>query len=452
MELDAIFLSRLQFAFTLGFHILFPTLTLGLAPFLVLLEVLWLRTGAEIYMRLYRFWAKLFGLAFGMGVVTGIVLSFEFGTNFAPFSQATGNVLGPLLAYEVLMAFFLEAGFLPVMLLGWGRVGVRLHLFATCMVALGTVLSAFWILAANSWMHTPAGFTVEEGIFFPLDWWQIVFNPSFPYRLAHMLTAALLTGAFVVAGVSAWRLLQREQEETSRRAFSLAMGAAAVFSAGQIALGDLHGLQVQRDQPMKVAAMEALWQTRPAAPLVVFALPDMDAEANRYALEIPYATSLILKHDPQGIVLGLDQVAAEKRPHVPTVFFAFRIMVAIGFLLFAVAVTGLVLRLRGTLYSRRWFLRLCIVCSPLGLVAVLAGWVATEVGRQPWVVHGMMTTAEAATPLPVDTVAFSLTLYLLLYAVLLPVFLYFFGRLVVHGPEQKLPEQVRTMRRTAWYR
>lgn len=452
MELDAIFISRLQFAFTLGFHILFPTLTLGLAPFLVVLEVLWMRTGAEIYMRLYRFWAKLFGLAFGMGVVTGVVLSFEFGTNFALFSQATGNVLGPLLAYEVLMAFFLEAGFLPVMLLGWGRVGVRLHLFATCMVALGTVLSAFWILAANSWMHTPAGFTVEEGVFFPADWWQIVFNPSFPYRLAHMLTAALLTGAFVVAGVSAWRLLQREQEETSRRAFSLAMGAAAVFSAGQIALGDLHGLQVQRDQPMKVAAMEALWQTRPAAPLVVFALPDMDAEANRYALEIPYAASLILKHDPQGIVLGLDQVAAEQRPHVPTVFFAFRIMVAIGFLLFAVAVVGLVLRLRGTLYSRPWFLRLCIACSPLGLVAVIAGWVATEVGRQPWVVQGMMTTAEAATPLSVDTVAFSLSLYLLLYAALLPVFLYFFGRLVVHGPEQKLPQQVRTMRRTAWYR
>ena len=452
MELDAILLSRLQFAFTLGFHILFPTLTLGLAPFLVLLEVLWLRTGAEIYMRLYRFWAKLFGLAFGMGVVTGVVLSFEFGTNFAPFSQATGNVLGPLLAYEVLMAFFLEAGFLPVMLLGWGRVGARLHLFATCMVALGTVLSAFWILAANSWMHTPTGFTLKAGIFFPADWWQVVFNPSFPYRLAHMLTAALLTGAFVVAGVSAWRLLQREQEETSRRAFSLAMGAAAVFSAGQIALGDLHGLQVQRDQPMKVAAMEALWQTRPAAPLVVFALPDMDAEVNRYALEIPYATSLILKHDPQGVVLGLDHVAAEERPHVPTVFFAFRLMVGIGFLLFAVAMAGLVLRWRGALYSRRWFLRLCVACSPLGLVAVIAGWVATETGRQPWVVQGMMTTVEAATPLAVDTVAFSLTLYLLLYAVLLPVFLYFFARLVAHGPEQKLPEQVRAMRRTAWYR
>jgi cytochrome d ubiquinol oxidase subunit I len=452
MELDAVSLSRLQFAFTLGFHILFPTLTLGLAPFLVLLEVLWLRTRKELYMRLYRFWAKLFGLAFGMGVVTGVVLSFEFGTNFAPFSQATGNVLGPLLAYEVLMAFFLEAGFLPVMLLGWGRVGVRLHLFATCMVALGTVLSAFWILAANSWMHTPTGFTLKAGIFFPADWWQIVFNPSFPYRLAHMLTAALLTGAFVVAGVSAWRLLQREQEETSRRAFSLAMGGAALFSAGQIALGDLHGLQVQRDQPMKVAAMEALWQTRPAAPLVVFALPDMDAEVNRYALEIPRAASLILKHDPDGIVLGLDQVAADERPHVPTVFFAFRLMVAIGFLLFAVAMVGLVLRLRGVLHSRPWFLRLCIACSPLGLVAVIAGWVATEAGRQPWVVQGMMTTAQAATPLPVGTVAFSLTLYLLLYAALLPVFLVFFARLVAHGPEQKLPEEVRAMRRTAWYR
>ena len=452
MELDAILLSRLQFAFTLGFHILFPTLTLGLAPFLVLLEVLWLRSGKEVYMRLYRFWAKLFGLAFGMGVVTGVVLSFEFGTNFAPFSRATGNVLGPLLAYEVLMAFFLEAGFLPVMLLGWGRVGGRLHLFATCMVALGTYLSAFWILAANSWMHTPAGFALEDGVFFPVDWWQVVFNPSFPYRLAHMLTASLLTGAFVVAGVSAWRLLHRGHEQASRRAFSLAMGVALIFSAGQIVLGDLHGLQVQRDQPMKVAAMEALWQTRAAAPFVVFALPDMDASANRHALEIPYATSLILKHDPQGVVLGLDQVATDQRPHVPTVFFAFRIMVGIGFLLFAVAVAGLILRLRGALHSRPWFLRLCIACTPLGLVAVIAGWVATEVGRQPWVVQGMMTTAEAATPLAVSTVAFSLALYLLLYAVLLPVFLYFFARLVAHGPEQELPAQVRAMRRTAWHR
>jgi cytochrome d ubiquinol oxidase subunit I len=267
-----------------------------------------------------------------------------------------------------------------------------------------------------------------------------------------MLTAAFLTGAFVVAGVSAWRLLRREPEETSRRAFSLAMGAAAIFSAGQIALGDLHGLQVQRDQPMKVAAMEALWQTRPGAPLVLFALPDMEAAANRYALEIPRAASLILKHDPQGIVLGLDQVAADERPHVPTVFFAFRLMVAIGFLLFAVAVVGLVLRWRGVRHSRPWFLWLCVACSPLGLVAVIAGWVATEAGRQPWVVQGMMTTAQAATPLPMGTVALSLTLYLLLYAALLPVFLYFFVRLVAQGPEQKLPEEVRAMRRTAWYR
>ncbi|MDT3706536.1 MAG: cytochrome ubiquinol oxidase subunit I [Thiobacillus sp.] len=452
MDLDAIFLSRLQFAFTLGFHILFPTLTLGVAPFLVLLEVLWLRSGKELYMRLYRFWAKLFGLAFGMGVVTGVVLSFEFGTNFALFSRATGNVLGPLFAYEVLMAFFLEAGFLPVMLLGWGRVGMRLHLFATCMVALGSVLSAFWILAANSWMHTPAGFTVVDGVFFPANWWQIVFSPSSLYRLSHMLTASFLTGAFVVAGVSAWRLLRRGDEETSRRAFSLATGGAVLLSAGQIGLGDLHGLQVQRDQPMKVAAMEALWETRPAAPLVVFALPDMNDETNRYALEIPYGTSLILKHDPQGIVLGLDQVAPDQRPYVPIVFFAFRLMVGIGFLLFAVAVTGLILRWRGVLYSRPWFLRLCVACSPLGLVAVIAGWVATETGRQPWVVQGMMTTTEAATPLPAGTVVFSLTLYFLLYAALLPVFLYFFARLVRKGPEQELPEHVRAMRRTAWSR
>jgi cytochrome d ubiquinol oxidase subunit I len=350
------------------------------------------------------------------------------------------------------MAFFLEAGFLPVMLFGWERVGARLHLFATCMVALGTFLSAFWILAANSWMHTPAGFALVAGVFQPLDWWRIVFNPSFPYRLAHMLTAALLTGAFVVAGVSAWRLLRRGPEETSRRAFSLAMAAAAVFSPAQIALGDLHGLQAQRDQPMKVAAMEALWQTRPGAPFVVFALPDMASASNRYALEIPHAASLILKHDMDAVVLGLDRVPAAQRPHVPTVFFAFRTMLAVGFLLLAVAMLGLVLRWRGTLYSRPWFLRLCIAGGPLSLVAVIAGWVATETGRQPWVVHGLMTTAEAATPLPTTTVAFSLGLYLLLYATLLPVFLYFFGRLVDQGPERELPEPVRAMRRTAWYR
>ncbi|MHB1214540.1 MAG: cytochrome ubiquinol oxidase subunit I [Thiobacillus sp.] len=452
MELDAVFLSRLQFAFTLGFHIIFPVLTLGLAPFLVLLEVLWLRTGAEVYMRLYRYWVRLFSLVFGMGVVTGVVLSFEFGTNFAGFSRATGNVLGPLLAYEVMMAFFLEAGFLPVMLFGWARVGVRLHLLATCMVALGSVLSAFWVLAANSWMHTPAGFALHAGVFTPVNWWQIVFNPSLPYRFSHMLMASLLTGAFVVAGVSAWRLLRRNQDPDARRAFSLALGAAAVFSVSQIVLGDLHGLQVQRDQPVKVAAMEALWHTREGAPFVVFALPDMAAATNRHALEIPYAASLLLKHDPHGVVLGLDQVAADKRPPVPTVFFAFRIMVGIGFFLLAVALTGLVLRWRGALYSRRWFLRLCMASGPLGLVAVIAGWVATEVGRQPWVVQGMLTTADAATPLPVSSVAFSLSLFVALYATLLSAFLYFFMHLVAKGVEDELPEPVRSMRRTAWYR
>ncbi len=438
MEFDATSLSRLQFAFTLGFHILFPTLTLGIAPFLVLLEIFWLRSGDAVYLALYRFWARLFGLAFGMGVVTGVVLSFEFGSNFAPFSQATGNVLGPLFAYEVLMAFFLEAGFLPVMLFGWGRVGARLHLFATGMVALGTFLSAFWILAANSWMHTPAGYALEGGVFQPLDWWRIVFNPSFPYRLAHMLTAALLTGAFVVAGVSAWRLLRRGAEDSSRRALSLAMAAAAILSPLQIALGDLHGLQVQRDQPIKVAAMEGLWQTRPGAPFVVFALPDMATASNRHALEIPHGASLILKHDADAVVFGLDQVEAAQRPHVPTVFFAFRIMLAIGFFLLAVALLGLILRWRGALYNRPWFLQLCVAGGPLGLVAVLAGWIATETGRQPWVVHGLMTTAQAATPLPTAAVAFSLGLYLLIYAALLPVFLYFFGRIVARGPEREL--------------
>jgi hypothetical protein len=269
--LDVVLLSRIQFGFTLAFHILFPTLTIGLALFIVWWEALWVRSGDEAWLRIARFWSKLFALAFGIGVVSGIVLSFEFGTNFAGFARATGNVLGPLLAYEVLTAFFLEASFLPVMLFGWGRVSPRLHLAATAMVALGTVISAFWILSANSWMQTPAGYSLRDGVFFPADWWAIVFNPSFPYRLAHMLNAALVTGAFTVAGISAWHLLHGRHVELARRTLRHGVAAAVVLAPLQVVIGDLHGLQVQRDQPMKVAAMEALWETRTAAPFVLLA-------------------------------------------------------------------------------------------------------------------------------------------------------------------------------------
>jgi cytochrome d ubiquinol oxidase subunit I len=394
---------------------------------------------------------KLFALAFGMGTVSGIVLSFEFGTNFSRFSEATGNIIGPLHSYEVLMAFFLEASFLPIMLFGWGRVGARLHFLSTLMVALGTILSAFWILAANSWMHTPAGYQFQDGVFHVADWWQVIFNPSFPYRLAHMLMASFLTGTFVVAGVSAWYLLRRWHVDLARHTFSISMLAVALFAPAQILLGDLHGLQVQRDQPMKVAAMEALWRTTKGAPFVLFAIPDMEQEANHFEIAIPKAASLILKHNPEGQVLGLNEVPPEARPNVPIVFYSFRIMLVIGFFLLAVAAIGIILRLRGNLYDRPWFLRLCVVAAPLGFVAVIAGWIVTEVGRQPYVVQGLMRTVEAATLLPSASVATSLGLFFVVYNVLLGAFLFFFSRIVQHGPEMELPEKVRKMPRTAWY-
>lgn len=452
--MDATLLSRVQMAFTLGFHILFPTLNIGLAVFLALLEGLWLKTGNPAYLQLYRFWSKLFALAFGMGVVTGVVLAFEFGTNFDRFAESVGDVLGPLLTYEVLMAFFLEAGFLPVMLFGWGRVGPRAHFFSTLMVAVGTVLSAFWILSANSWMNTPAGYVMHGAKFIVDDWAAVVFNPSFPYRFAHMLAGAFLTSAFVVAGVSAWHLLRGQQVPLARRGFSIAIAAGAVLAPAQVFIGDLSGHQVQRDQPMKVAAMEAAWHTTRRAPFVLFAIPDMGAEANRDAIEIPDMASLLLKHDPDGKVLGLDQVKPRDRPFVPIVFFSFRLMVLMGMLLVAVAVTGLVLRARGRLYEKRWFLRACVLSMPLGFVAVVAGWVTTETGRQPWAVYHLLRTADAATPLPAGSVALSLALFVAVYAALLAVFLYFAYHMVLRGPEETLPDGVSAPqgepKRTAW--
>lgn len=440
--MDATFLSRLQMAFTLGFHILFPTLNIGLAVFLALLEGLWLKTGNEAYIRLYRFWVKLFALAFGMGVVSGVVLAFEFGTNFDRFAEAVGGVLGPLLTYEVLMAFFLEAGFLPVMLFGWGRVGPKVHFFSTLMVAVGTVLSAFWILVANSWMNTPAGYELHHGKFIVDNWAAVVFNPSLPYRLSHMLAATFLTTAFVVAGVSAWHLLRGRQVSLARRGLSIAMGAAAVLAPAQVFIGDLSGHQVQRDQPMKIAAMEAVWHTTRAAPFVLFAIPDMAAATNRDAIEIPYMASILLKHDPDGKVLGLNEVKPSDRPFVPIVFFSFRLMVLAGVLLVAVALTGLVLRIKGQLYEKTWFLRACMLSMPLGFVAVIAGWVTTETGRQPWVVYHLLRTVDAATPLPASSVALSLTLFVAVYALLLAAFLYFAYHMVSKGPEEQLPEDV----------
>ena len=443
MDLDATTLARIQFGFTIGFHILFPTLTIGLGVFLVGVEALWLKTKNPAYFRLYRLWAKIFALGFGMGVVSGIVLSYQIGTNFSRFSAITGPVLGPLLSYEVLTAFFVEAGFIGVMLFGWKKVGPKFHFLATCLVALGTLNSAFWILAANSWMQTPQGAALVDGRFVPADWWAIVFNPSFPYRLAHMVLASLLTVTFVVAGTSAWYLLKGRHAEIARRGFSLGLGAAAVLAPLQILAGDLHGLQVRETQPMKVAAMEALWTTTRSAPFVLFAIPDAKAERNRFEIAIPYAGSLILTHRLDGEVRGLKDVKPEDRPPVAWVFTTFRLMVAIGFFLFAVALLGLWLRWRKRLYQSRFLLRLAVASVPLGFVATIAGWMTAEIGRQPWTVFGLLRTADSVSPVAAAAVAVSLALFVVVYVFLFGAFLYFVNRLIKKGPDEgELPPHV----------
>ncbi|HZD26480.1 MAG TPA: cytochrome ubiquinol oxidase subunit I, partial [Alphaproteobacteria bacterium] len=434
MAPDAAVLARSQFAFTISFHILFPTLTIGLAAFLVLLEALWLKSGRDVYRRLYHFWSRIFALTFGMGVVTGVVMSYQFGANFGPFSRAAGNVLGPLLTYEVLSAFFLEAGFLGIMLFGWNRVGRGLHFTATVLVALGTAFSAFWILSANSWMQTPAGYALEGGVFRVTDWWAVVFNPSFPYRFVHMLLASYLTAAFVVAGVGAWHLLRDAGARWARRMLRVALTIAAVLAPLQILAGDQHGLNVEEYQPLKVAAMEGRWQTMRGAPLLLFAWPDQQAGRNRFEVGIPYGASLILKHDPDGLVRGLNEAAPQDRPRVAVVFWAFRIMVGIGFLLLFVAWAGAWLGRGGRLPDRR-FLRLVVLCSPLGFVATLSGWFVAEIGRQPWVVYGLMRTADAISPVPASSMASALVLFLAVYGVLFVAFLTYLFRVIARGPE-----------------
>nr|WP_249150509.1 cytochrome ubiquinol oxidase subunit I [Bradyrhizobium sp. JYMT SZCCT0180] len=436
-------LSRLQFAFTVAFHILFPSLTIGLASFLLVLEVRWIATGDRVYEQLYRFWLKLFALAFGLGVVTGLVLSYEIGTNWGRFSAMTGNVIGPLMGYEVLSAFFLEAGFLGVMIFGINRVGKYPHLFATAMVSLGTLVSMFWILSANSWMHTPAGYALSNGKFIVMDWWTVIFNPSFPYRLAHMATATFLSSAMFVSGVSAWYLLHNRHTDFASRGLSLAMWMLLVAAPSQVFIGDLHGLNTLKHQPMKVAAMEGNWTTMRGMPLMLFAIPDQDSAKNHFEIGIPRLGSFILKHDLDGEVPGLDQVAPEDRPPVAIVFYSFRLMIGLGVFMVLLAFTGLFLRLRGKLQSSRLFHRLCVLGTPAGFVAILAGWVVTEVGRQPWTVHGLLRTRDSTSLVGREVVATSLGLFVLVYGILMVAFLFYLARVIAHGPhdvEQQYPQ------------
>jgi len=435
MDFDTALLSRLQFALTVTFHIIFPSITIGLATFIAIWEGLWLRTGKPVYLQLAKFWIKPFAITFGMGVVSGIVLSYQFGTNFSRFSELTGAILGPLMAYEVLTAFFLEAGFLGVMLFGWQRVGPRLHFFATCTVAVGTWLSAFWIIAANSWMQTPAGYAVVDGRFVPADWWAIIFNPSMPYRLSHMLLATLMTASLLILAISARYLVKGQFQAMARKGLSMSLWALLVLAPLQAWVGDLHGLNVKTHQPIKLAAMEGIWPaTEQRVPLLLFAIPDQQAEKNHAEVKIPGLASLILTHHWDGELQGLKSVPASERPPVAPVFFAFRLMVGLGMLFIAVACWGAWRRWRGTLYQPSAFLQLCRWLAPSGVLAVIAGWYVVEIGRQPYLVYGLIKTSEVVSQLPANRVALSLALFIVVYSLLFGVYCYFMRKLIRKGP------------------
>ncbi|WP_373190855.1 cytochrome ubiquinol oxidase subunit I [Halomonas sp.] len=438
MELDPLLLSRLQFAFVVAFHAIFPVFTIGLASYIALLNGLFFKTENPAWDRLALFWTKVFAVVFGMGVVSGIVMSFQFGTNWSNFSLAAANFLGPVLSYEVVTAFFLEAGFLGVLLFGRGKVPQGVHLFAAIMVATGTFISAFWILSANSWMQTPAGVELIDGRFHVTSWSEAIFNSSFPYRFWHMVLASFLTGGFVVAGVSAWYLLIKRDVEANRKALSMCLWMLLVLAPAQAVLGDFHGLNTLEHQPTKVAAMEANWERGSHVPLLLFAWPDKEAQENRFEIGIPSLASLILTHDVDGVVPGLSEVPPEEQPPVWLVFWSFRVMVGIGLVMIAVALTGLWLRRGGRIYEHRGFLQLLRVMTVTPFIAVLAGWFVTETGRAPWLVYGMMTHAEGLTPsLSGGMALFTLIGYIAVYAVVFLAGTYYLTRVVRQG---MLPE------------
>ncbi|MXP62325.1 cytochrome ubiquinol oxidase subunit I [Roseomonas sp. M0104] len=438
---SALDLARFQFAFTVSFHFLFPAFTIGLASFLMVLEGLWLATGRSVYLDLFRYWLKVFAIAFAMGVVSGVVMSYQFGTNWSAFSDRIGNVIGPVMGYEVLTAFFLEAGFLGIMLFGLERFGKRLHFTATCLVALGTLISAFWILSANSWMHTPQGYSIApDGRFMPEDWWAIIFNPSFPFRFVHTVTAAYLTTAFIVGGVGAFHLLRDSRNAGARRSFSMAMWMAAIVAPIQILIGDMHGLNTLEHQPQKVAAMEGHWERQRGAPLILLGQPDMAAEETHVLLEVPKLSALILTHELNGETPGLKDFPPDERPtDVPLVFWAFRVMVGLGTLMATLGLVSLFLRWRGRLYDTRLFLRAAVAMGPAGLLAVIAGWVTTEAGRQPFTVYGLLRTPESVSPLASPAVAASLLGFVLVYCVVFGAGIWYLFRLFGQPPHEAEP-------------
>ena len=452
IDATALLLARIQFGFTVSFHFIFPSFSIGLASYLAVLEGLWLWTGKDRYLDLFRYWVKIFAIAFAMGVVSGIVMSYQFGTNWAAFSDRAGPIIGPLMAYEVLTAFFLEAGFLGVMLFGMKKVGRGLHFGATCMVALGTLISATWILSVNSWMQTPAGWQLAaNGQFVPRDGWlPIIFNPSFPYRLVHTVIASYLTTAFVVGGASAWHLLKGTKTPHVRTAFSMAMWMAALVAPIQIAAGDMHGLNTLEHQPAKVMATEGHFTSHPdGAPLALFGLPNQRTQHLDYAVEIPKLSSLILKHDLHAPLAGLDTIPRADQPPVPVVFWSFRVMVGIGFLMLGLGLWSLLARFRGKLYDWRWLHRAAVTMGPAGFVAVIAGWITTEVGRQPWVIYGQLRTAEASSAIGTPGMIGSLAAFAVVYFTVFGFGTWYLLRLMSRPPQAHEPDAPRNPVRTA---
>jgi len=433
----ALTLARIQFGFTISFHIVFPAITIGLASYLAVLEASWLKTKNTVYLDLYHFWVKLFSLCFGMGVVSGLVMAYQFGTNWSGFSSVAGSVTGPLLAYEVLTAFFLEAGFLGVMLFGWNKVGPSLHFTATLMVAVGTLVSATWILASNSWMQTPQGFELMDGKVIPVDWFKIIFNPSFPYRLVHMVIGAYLATALFVVASGAWQLLRGKDNASVRKMLSMGLWLILLLAPLQVVVGDMHGLNTLKHQPAKIAAIEAHWENKgdEATPLVLMAWPDMAQEKNHFALEIPVLGSLILRHSLTEQIPALKEFAPQDRPNATIIFWTFRIMVGLGMLMILLAVSSLWLRYKKQLYQHKPFLKFATAMGPAGLIAILAGWFTTEIGRQPWVVYGVLRTADAVTPHTASEVGLTLALFVVIYLAVFGMGTLYVLRLVNIGPK-----------------
>jgi cytochrome d ubiquinol oxidase subunit I len=438
-NLTALELARIQFGFTISFHIIFPAITIGLGSYLAVLEGLWLWKKDEVYKHLYHFWSGIFAVNFAMGVVSGLVMAYEFGTNWSHYSEFAGSITGPLLTYEVLTAFFLEAGFLGVMLFGWNKVGRGLHFFATVMVAAGTLMSATWILASNSWMQTPQGYEIVNGVVVPVDWLAIIFNPSFPYRLAHMVMSAMLATALFVGASGAWHLLKGDRRPTVRKMFSMAMWMLLVAAPLQVVIGDAHGLNTLKHQPAKVAAMEGHWENEPGAdgvPMILFGVPDMNQERTRHAVEIPHLGSLILTHEWNGTIPGLKEFPREDRPNAAIIFWTFRVMVGLGMLMVVLGLWGGWSRWRGRIYESRALARVALGMGPMGIVAMLAGWYTTEIGRQPWVVYGLMRTKDAVSNHSALTLSVTLVVLMVMYAAVFGTGILYLLKLVARGPSE----------------